>query len=181
MKKLITKLKSLSGPQQLIVVTIATIIVCSLINIVVGDNNQADSNSEPQQFYRKGDYQRTGYFLVKANYWGHSKRINTGNEFSSIGKREGTRFVQVNISYYNESSEGRVLSGCGYVTLYNGGRAYKYDMPETILAEGYGLTFETLNPMLTHTTTVVFPIPFTVNGPIYWTPEGGYAVYLGNI
>jgi hypothetical protein len=50
------------------------------------------------------------------------------------------------------------------------GRMYEFDNTETVMASGWGLFFDQLNPFTSKTTKIVYMIPRDVKADVYWVP-----------
>ena len=58
----------------------------------------------------------------------------------------------------------------GSVWVNYNGKDYEFDKSETIMAEGYGLLLDQINPLTSKTTNLVYKIPAEVKGEAYWQP-----------
>lgn len=130
----------------------------------------------------------TRYFEVTVNKVTLSPTVVTDNEFtnSMIGKQADpdTVYLIINTTYKNTDTEGRSISA-GDLIITVAGKDITFDKAESIHAKGWGLVLETINPMMKHTTNVVFKIPKDLKGSARFVPhsraKSGEAVLLGNL
>ena len=58
----------------------------------------------------------------------------------------------------------------GSVWINYNGKDYEFDKSESIMAEGWGLVLDQINPLISKTTNLVYKIPAEIKGDIYWQP-----------
>jgi len=58
----------------------------------------------------------------------------------------------------------------GSVWINYNGKDYEFDKSESIMAEGWGLFLDQINPLISKTTNLVYKIPAEIKGDIYWQP-----------
>ena len=138
---------------------------------------------EPKSQIGIGQTLKTDYFDVTINKGGLSDKINTGNEFLDENADEGNQFLILNTTFKNTDKESRMITdGTVYIT-YNG-KEYEFDKSETIMADGYGLFLEQLNPLTQKTTNLVYKIPKEIKGPAYYKPgraDKDQRIFLGDL
>lgn len=72
----------------------------------------------------------------------------------------------------------------GELLINYNGKDYTFDKAETILAEGYGLLLEQINPLTTKKTKLVYKVPSELRGSIFWKPgraRSDEIILLGDI
>lgn len=124
--------------------------------------------------------QRAGYFNVWVTDWLVVKDWYI-NEYTSIESRPDTRFVLVQVIYENADNEGRTIFSEGKLIVNEEGQELQYDKVEPVIADGYNVFMEPLNPRVRFDGIFVFPIPSSLNGDIFWQPDGGQRFKLGNL
>lgn len=112
---------------------------------------------------------RVGYFDVKINSCSAQVLPITYNKHTEPKQWEGSRFVVINTVFKNQDSEGRLPSAGSLIINYQG-RELRYDTTETILQEGYGIYFKSVNPLVSMPTKIVYRIPSEVSGEVSWEP-----------
>ena len=130
----------------------------------------------------------TRYFEVTVNQVSINPTVVTDNEFtnSMIGKKADpdTVYLIINTTYKNTDTEGRSISAGDLIITVNG-KDITFDKAESIHANGWGLTLETINPMMKLTTNVVFKIPKDLKGSARFVPhsraKSREAIMLGNL
>jgi hypothetical protein len=130
----------------------------------------------------------TRYFEVTVNQVSLSPTVVTDNEFtnSMIEKKadQDTVYLIINTTYKNTDTEGRSISAGDLIITVNG-KDITFDKAESIHAKGWGLTLETINPMMKLTTNIVFRIPKELKGSARFVPhsraKSGEAILLGNL
>ncbi len=188
------KPKSKMGFGKKLLIGIAILFGIAVIaNIGKGKNNGTDSSSsqastdvekkeDKKTYISIGQTLKTDYFEVTVNKAELAAKLNTGNEFTDQNAGEGNQFLLLNTTFKNIDKESRMLTdGIVYIT-YNG-KDYEFDKSETILAEGFGLMLDQLNPLISKTTTLVYKIPKEIKGPAYYRPgraDSEEKIYLGD-
>lgn len=110
-------------------------------------------------------------------------KVNTGNQFSDLKSEPGTKYLVLDVTFKNTDSESRMLTD-GEVHITYNGKDYNFDKSETIMAEGYGLFLDQINPLTQKSTKLVYKLPEEINGVAYYNPgraSGDEVISLGNI
>ncbi len=61
---------------------------------------------------------------------------------------------------------------------------YEFDKSETVMAEGFGLFLDQINPLTSKTTKLVYKLPAEIKGPAYYEPgraSDNESIYLGDL
>ena len=109
--------------------------------------------------------------------------VSTGNQFSDLKPESGTRYLIINTTFKNTSNESRMLMDGEVLVNYNG-KDYTFDKSETVMAGGYGLMLDQINPLTAKTTNLVYKIPAELKGTAYYNPARSGSddlIDLGNI
>ena len=123
---------------------------------------------------------RAGYFEVMVNNASIEEWINTGNQFTDLNRETGIKYLVINVTFKNIDKKSRMMFD-GELYIDYAGQEYNFDT-ETLLAEGWGLFLDTINPLTFKTTNLVYKLPAEVMGPITWKPTGARTkIYVGNI
>lgn len=112
---------------------------------------------------------RVGFFDVSINSCKVSNLPVTGNKRTEPKVWEGTRFVVIDANFKNQDSEGRLPDAGSLIVKYKG-RELRYDNAETIMQEGYGIYFKSVNPLISMPTKIVYRIPNELSGELFWQP-----------
>lgn len=136
-----------------------------------GDGNGAASSSteSSSKVVELGQPLQTDYFSVKVNKFDLKDKVSTGNEFADLKKEEGNKYVIINVTLKNTDSESRMMFD-GELLVKSGGKDYKYENAETVMAEGWGILMENINPGVTKTTNIVYKVPSDLKGDVYYVP-----------
>ena len=156
-----------------------------------GDDKKSSSTSstssataETKASYKKvGETLPTEYFEVTVNKVSVQNSVSTGNEFSDLKPESGTRYLIINTTFKNTSNESRMLMDGEVLVNYNG-KDYTFDKSETVMAEGFGLLLDQINPLTAKTTNLVYKIPAELKGMAYYKPGRSGSddlIDLGNI
>lgn len=156
-----------------------------------GDDKKSSSTSstssataETKANYKKvGETLPTEYFEVTVNKVSVQNSVSTGNEFSDLKPESGTRYLIINTTFKNTSNESRMLMDGEVLVNYNG-KDYTFDKSETVMAEGFGLLLDQINPLTAKTTNLVYKIPAELKGTAYYKPGRSGSddlIDLGNI
>lgn len=112
---------------------------------------------------------QTEYFAVKVNKFDFKDKVNTGNEFSDLPKEEGNKYIIVNVTLKNISSESRMMFD-GELLVKSGEQVLKYENSETVMLEGWGILMDNINPGVTKTTNIVYKVPADLTGDVFYVP-----------
>ncbi len=113
---------------------------------------------------------RFGYFRTAINTCTVAKSVGTGSQYLEPERWQGSQFVVLDVSFKNEDTEGRLPFEGALVIKQPDGKKLRYDSSETIMAEGYGIGFKSVNPFITMPTKLVFRIPDDITGEVLWEP-----------
>ena len=136
------------------------------------DNNTSSSteqSAEAPTGVKVGEVLKTDYFDITVNKVEVKDRVSTGNEFSDLKPEDGNSYLIINATFKNTDSESRMLMD-GSVWINYNGKDYEFDKSEPIMAEGWGLLLDQINPLTSITTNLVYKIPTEVKGEAYWQP-----------
>jgi len=126
---------------------------------------------------------KTDYFDVTVNSVKVEDHVNTGDEFTNIPKEDGAKFLILDLSIKNTDSESRTMYDGDILVNFNG-KDFKFDHAETILADGWGILLDQINPLMTKKTKVVYKIPAELKGPAFYNPgraDANQKIFLGEI
>ena len=132
-------------------------------------SSTSEQTSEASSGVKVGEVLKTDYFDITVNKAELQDRVSTGNEFSDLKPEDGNMYLIINATFKNTDSESRMLMD-GSVWINYNGKDYEFDKSETIMAEGYGLLLDQINPLTSKTTNLVYKIPAEVKGDAYWQP-----------
>jgi hypothetical protein len=155
-------------------------------NSTNNDNNSSSAASETKTaptYPGIGQVLNTEYFAVTINSIHTSNRVNTGNEFADLKPESGNKYLILNATFKNIDKESRMLTDGTVWVTYNG-KDYQFDKAETIMADGWGLMLDQINPLTSKTTNLVYKIPEEVKGPAYFQPGRAGSddkISLGNL
>lgn len=110
-----------------------------------------------------------GHFAVTVNSCTIKNSLYI-NEYVKLGSEEGAKFVIIDVSLKNTSSESRMMFEGELQLVGNDGRKLVMDKTELVFSDGYGLLLESINPMLTKRTKIIYKIPSDIPGHIYYVP-----------
>ena len=127
-------------------------------------------NSEEKATFKKvGETLPTEYFDVTVSNVSVKNSVNTGNQFSNLPAEQGSRYLILDVSFKNTSEESRMLMDGVVIINYNG-KDYNFDKSETVMADGWGLLLDQINPLTTKTKKLVYKIPAEIIGNAYYKP-----------
>lgn len=147
-----------------------------------GNTNQAAA-SEATSATGIGQTLKTAYFEVTVSKAGLTNKINTGNEFSDLAAEPGNQFLLITATFKNIDNESRMLTDGAVFINYNG-KEYEFDKSEVVMADGYGLLLDQINPLTSKTTKLVYKLPAEIKGPAYYQPgraNDDEKIFLGNL
>jgi hypothetical protein len=161
------------------------IIVASLCgNPKKNETKSSDPSNQQTNTYTKiGELLKTQYFEITANKVQVVDRVSTGNEFADLKPEKGNFYLIINATFKNIDNESRMLMD-GSVWINYNGKDYEFDKSEPVMAEGWGLFLDQINPLISKTTNLVYKIPAEIKGGIYWQPgraSSSEKIFLGSI
>lgn len=130
-----------------------------------------------------GQTLHTSYFDVKVTKVEVVKKVNTGNEYSDLKEEAGNSYLLLHIVLKNTDNESRMMFD-GEVIINNEGKKYTYENAETVLADGFGVIMDNINPGVTKSTQLVYKIPADAKGDFYYHPArsgSDETIFLGNM
>ena len=110
-----------------------------------------------------------GYFDVKIDSCKVVGSNVTNKSYAEPKAWPGSRFVVIDARFKNIDVEGRLPVEGSLIVKHNG-RELRYDSTETIMLEGYGIYFKSVNPLISMPTRIVYRIPDEIGGEIFWEP-----------
>lgn len=182
--------QSISKGWKIAVTAFYALIVLSMFSGKPASNSTAKSNpttsiptETPTPVKRLGidDVVHTKYFDITVNEAKTRDRVSTGNQFSDLQAENGNMYLIINTTFKNTDNESRMIFE-GSVWINYNGKDYEFDKSEPIMADGWGLFLEQLNPLTSKTTNLVYKIPTEIKGDIYWQPgRSDEKIFIGNI
>jgi hypothetical protein len=130
-----------------------------------------------------GQTLKTEYFEITVSKAELINKINTGNEFSDLAAEQGNQFLIITTTFKNIDNESRMLTDGSVFINYNG-KDYEFDKSEVVMAEGFGLFLDQINPLTSKTTKLVYKLPAEIKGPAYYKPgraSDDEKIFLGNL
>lgn len=153
-------------------------------NVATSASGQTETKADGTASYPTlGQTLKTRYFEVTITKAGLTNKLNTGNEFTDEKAGEGNQFLVMQTTFKNIDNESRMLTDGSVFINYNG-KDYEFDKSETVMAEGYGLFLDQINPLTSKTTKLVYKIPAEIKGPAYYKPgraDDDQRIFLGNL
>ena len=146
------------------------------------ESEAIDKPPEPE-YIQVGQPLTTRYFEVTINEVNIRTSVSTGNPFTGLKQEDGTLYLILNATFKNIDDESRILTDGNVLINYNG-KDYKFDYSETILADGWGLFLDQINPLTSKTTNLVYKIPREIKGPAFYRPGRASRddlILLGNL
>jgi hypothetical protein len=118
-----------------------------------------------------------GYFKVTVRSWSLKDSVNADNIFASVKAQNDIKYLIVDVSFQNTDTEPqRLFDGTLNITV--GGKTYKFPKSETILADGWGLFLDEVNPLVTKSTKLVYKLGNDMQGVATWTPFMGAEQFM---
>lgn len=160
------------------------LIVSFFIGICVWScSGSGGSQSASMKIVQIGEPLATDFFDVTVEATEMAYKVNTGNQFTSLKEQEGHVYLLIKANFKNVDSESRMIDGGMVIINYNG-KDYKFDSPEPIIEEGWGIFLDQINPLTSKITRLVYKLPVEIKGPAYYQPgrnSDGGLISLGEI
>lgn len=110
----------------------------------------------------------TDHFIVSVSNCEATKTLSKAIQLAPE-PWDDSRFFVIDAKYKNTDGESRIpFEGSLFITYQ--GKEYKYDAPEPILDNRYGLRLHPINPLLSLKTKIVYRIPNELEGEVFWQP-----------
>jgi hypothetical protein len=125
---------------------------------------------------------KTEYFDVTVNSVRTAKTVKI-DEFEELKQEEGNKYLILDITLKNTDKESRMMFD-GVVKINANGQEYKYEQAEPVMAEGWGMIMDNINPLVTKRTRLVYKIPAALTGTGVYNPgrsDEDEVINLGNI
>lgn len=156
---------------------IATVLFASMMFLISCDestasNTAAKPESTEETTVVPKQTLHTEYFDVTVDRASVVDRVNTGNEFADLPEEEGNKYLLIYLTVTNTDKESRMMFD-GEVEIKSGDQVFKYEQTELVAAEGWGLIVDNLNPGVTKRTKLVYKIPSTAKGQVFYLPGRG--------
>ena len=118
-----------------------------------------------------GEPAEIDYFEVILGSCEIQSMILTGDEYTSVVSPPGQDFLILSVTFRNIDTEGRML-GEGSAILRSKGREYEFDDTQLVLADGWALALESINPLISHSGKIAFGVPEGLAPEDFsWRPE----------
>jgi hypothetical protein len=163
------------------------IILMSVIIFLTGcsmPENEAEQQASvtAERVVKVKDTLHTRYFDVKVESVEITPGIEIPSAYISIMAGEGNMFVILRVVFTNTDTETRAAEE-GVLFVRQNGKQYSFEKTETIMAPGWGLFFDPINPLMSQTTNIIYKIPNSVKGEILWQPgraEAEELIFIAN-
>jgi len=114
---------------------------------------------------------KTPFFDVTVNSVEITDAVTTPNEFGDLKKEDGQMYIVLDVTFTNTVDASHMIHNGSVVINYNR-KIYNIDNPENMVGagDGWGLAYDSLNPMTSKTTKVVYKISADIKGDAYYSP-----------
>lgn len=122
---------------------------------------------------------KTQYFEVTVKSVGMADEVPEAD----IKKDANSTFIVMDITFKNIDNESRMITD-GEILINYKGKDYKFDKSETVMADGYGLFLDQINPLTSKSTKLIYKIPTEIKGTAYYHPgrsDDDQLINLGEI
>lgn len=170
------------GIGKIILIVIAAIVIIGVI-ANMGESKDTVSTSSKPTHPTVGQALKTDYFEVTVNKVDVVSALNTGNELTDLKADDGSKLLVFNVTFKNVDGESRMIID-GQVHINYQGKDYNFDRSESVLADGYGLFMDQINPLTTKSTNLVYRLPKEITGTAYYIPgraDSDEKIVLGEI
>ncbi|MES2543646.1 MAG: DUF4352 domain-containing protein [Bacteroidota bacterium] len=147
------------------------------------ETEKSVKNEVTNDFVKIGDVLHTDYFDVTVSKTSLTETLDTGNKYTDLPKEEGNKYFLLKVTFKNTSDESRLITD-GTVWIDYNGKRYEFDKSELVVAEGWGLLLEQINPLISKTTNLAYKLPMEIKGDAYYQPgrsDSDDLIYLGTI
>lgn len=165
---------------NIVLVLIAVLIAVAIIALVKDKNRNAQNKKPeatadrvPKQVFA-GEVLETRYFDVKVTKFYTAYEIKDSIASVYLPPENGFRYLIVEISFKNTDTESKMMPEGEFQIEIAGHDPDIYKTPETMLAKGWGLFMENIEPGKTMTTKLVYKATTQVTGKMYYYPDISY-------
>ena len=156
---------------------IALIIIAAVVMLVKDRNDNAGkrdlllaaTDRLPRQI-GKGEVLPTRFFDVKIDTLEVVDSVYDITRMIHLPAQNGNRYVVLSLSFKNNDMESKMIPD-GRLCIDRGNNEIKYDDPEVLDGEGWGMVMENINPGITRKTKIVYKIPAHIKGNLYYYPD----------
>lgn len=149
---------------------VLTSIVSFLTNCSTPENRTEQNISvKDNHIVKVKDTLHTQYFDVKVESVDISPGIEIPSAYISTMAGDGNVFVILKVVFTNTDIETRSAEE-GVLYVRQNGKQYSFEKTETVMAPGWGLFFDPINPLMSQTTNIIYKIPDGIKGEILWQP-----------
>ena len=143
---------------------------CVMVNSLYDSSYLGEEKRKVFDFLKGvSNFSSVGYFDVELKSCRVTNQLNTGNQFANPEVWEGSRFLVLDVAFKNKDKESRIpLPGSAFISV--DGSIYEFDQPESIMARGYGVPLQGINPLVTYRTKLVYLVPDESFSDVFWQP-----------
>ncbi len=150
-----------------------TILFTGLVSC--GEESTAKTASAPGEEKKASDGTKVGeilkteYFDVVVSNVRFAKSLKV-SEFEELPEEAGNKYLVFELTLKNTDKESRMMFD-GTVIVKANGQEYKYEDPEMVASEGWGILMDNINPLVTKKTKLAYKIPAELaGGTAYYNP-----------
>jgi hypothetical protein len=166
-----------------IILILFIIIIVSTCGKTDSDKTSNSSSQETNKIVKQGEILHTQYFDIRVNQCTSQNELITEDGLTDLKPEQGSKFIIVDVTFKNTSTESRMMFEGALIINYNG-KDYTFDKNETIMSDGYGLFLEEINPLTSKRTKLVYKVPDELKGKLYYNPgraDVDQVIFLGTI
>lgn len=152
-----------------LIIICATMIICGCSNSTTESSTESAKDVPAQNVIKYGQVLKTEYFDVIAKASGLYTNYADEEKGIDLPAEKGIMYLIIKLTFKNIDTESRMIIDGTIYTMHNG-KEYKFDKSETILAEGWGILLDQINPLTEITTRVVYKLPTELEGNLLYQP-----------
>ena len=169
---------------------IALVIVVAIVSLIKKKNEQsarqkggrAVNDLLPREVGKK-QLLTARFFDVGIDSVTFTDRVTEKGELILPQAEKEDHYIILFIHFKNTDTESRMIPD-GELTIESGNTEMKYDDPEVTNRDGWGTLMGNIDPGITMMTRIVYKIPASMTGRLYYYPDISYSndrIFLGGL
>lgn len=122
-------------------------------------NKEKAIKNAPKAF-KVGESIKGNKFEITINSIKTANAVNTGNQFTSLPKKSGQKYLILDLTFKNIDKETRTVTDEGEIAIFKEGwETLTIDRSEVVMREDIGILLQHINPTMTRNFKLIYAIP----------------------
>ena len=164
-----------------IVITLLVLALFAFLAVASGDKSEeagekidkiGESGSNSTKEAAIGSTVKAGDFEVTVHSFNLQNSVDTGNMFIEYKAEEGIKYGVLDIEFKNIGKQSKMITE-GALSIKPKDSDPLVMESETVMLDGWGLFLDSVNPLVSKRTKLLYKLPTSVSGTIYFDPQMG--------